>query len=82
MLVVSQVQVFLDDTDYLEFFQSGYWLGLRPQTACSRRRLELCMILPDISAAFDTINHSILLGHLDDSASAEDWNKNFIEIRL
>uniref|UniRef100_A0A803SSM3 Reverse transcriptase domain-containing protein n=1 Tax=Anolis carolinensis TaxID=28377 RepID=A0A803SSM3_ANOCA len=73
-VVASQLQGFLDDTDFLDQSQSGFRPGFSTEMALValvddlRRELDrgsvTLLVLLDISAAFDTIDHGILLGRL------------------
>uniref|UniRef100_A0A803TBL9 Reverse transcriptase domain-containing protein n=1 Tax=Anolis carolinensis TaxID=28377 RepID=A0A803TBL9_ANOCA len=93
-VVASQLQGFLDDTDYLDPFQSGFRPGHGTETALValvddlRRELDRgsvsLLVLLDISAAFDTIDHGILLGRLSGmglGGTALQWLQSFLEGR-
>ena len=92
MVVADQLQPLLDETDALDPFQ----LGSRPchgmetplvallddlLREANRGKMSL-LILLDISATFDTVNHSILLGRLSELAIgglALAWFWSFLE---
>ncbi|KAF7245842.1 RNA-directed DNA polymerase from mobile element jockey [Varanus komodoensis] len=73
-VVAGQFQAFLDETDYLDPFQSGFRPGYSTESALVTLYDDLCrerdrgsaslLVLVDLSAAFDTINHGILLNRL------------------
>ena len=73
-VVVSQLQRFLEEVDYLDQFQSGFRFGCGTEIALVsllddlRQELDRgsvsLLVLLDLSAAFNTINHGILPGHL------------------
>uniref|UniRef100_A0A803SUK8 Reverse transcriptase domain-containing protein n=1 Tax=Anolis carolinensis TaxID=28377 RepID=A0A803SUK8_ANOCA len=93
-VVASQLQGFLDDTDFLDPSQSGFRPGHSTETALIalvndlRRELDrgsvTLLVLLDISAAFDTIDHGILLGRLSGmglGGTALQWLQSFLEGR-
>uniref|UniRef100_A0A803TMD6 Reverse transcriptase domain-containing protein n=1 Tax=Anolis carolinensis TaxID=28377 RepID=A0A803TMD6_ANOCA len=93
-VVASQLQGFLDDTDFLDPSQSGFRPGHSTETALValvddlRRELDrgsvTLLVLLDISAAFDTIDHGILLGRLSGmglGGMALSWLQSFLEGR-
>ncbi|KAF7239428.1 Visinin-like protein 1 [Varanus komodoensis] len=73
-VVAGQLQALLDETDYLDPFQSGFRPGYGTESALVALYDDLCrerdrgsaslLVLLDLSVAFDTIDHSILLNRL------------------
>uniref|UniRef100_A0A803T8P4 Reverse transcriptase domain-containing protein n=1 Tax=Anolis carolinensis TaxID=28377 RepID=A0A803T8P4_ANOCA len=93
-VVTSQLQGFLTETDYLDPSQSGFRPGHGTETALValvddlRRELDrgsvTLWVLLDISAAFNTIDHGILLGRLSGmgiGGVALQWLRSFLEGR-
>uniref|UniRef100_A0A803TDF9 Reverse transcriptase domain-containing protein n=1 Tax=Anolis carolinensis TaxID=28377 RepID=A0A803TDF9_ANOCA len=93
-VVASQLQGFLDDINYLDQSQSGFRPGHGTKTALValvddlRRELDrgsvTLLVLLDISAAFDTIDHGILLGRLSGmglGGTVLSWLRSFLEGR-
>uniref|UniRef100_A0A803T068 Reverse transcriptase domain-containing protein n=1 Tax=Anolis carolinensis TaxID=28377 RepID=A0A803T068_ANOCA len=93
-VVASQLQGFLEDTDFLDQSQSGFRPGYSTETALVvlvddlRRELDrgsvTLLVLLDISAAFDTIDHGILLGRLSGmglGGTVLQWLQSFLEGR-
>uniref|UniRef100_A0A803TS28 Reverse transcriptase domain-containing protein n=1 Tax=Anolis carolinensis TaxID=28377 RepID=A0A803TS28_ANOCA len=93
-VVASQLQGFLEATDYLDPAQSGFRPGHGTETALVslvddlRRQLDRgsvsLLVLLDLSAAFDTIDHGILLGRLMGmglGGTALQWLQSFLEDR-
>ncbi|KAF7253476.1 RNA-directed DNA polymerase from mobile element jockey [Varanus komodoensis] len=73
-VVAEQLQALLDETDYLDPFQSGFRPGYGTESALVTLYYDLCrekdrgsvslLVLMDLSADFDTIDHGILLDRL------------------
>ncbi|KAF7239262.1 WD repeat-containing protein 90 [Varanus komodoensis] len=73
-VVAGQLQALLDETDYLDPFQSGFRPGYGTESALVTLYDDLCrerdrgsaslLVLLDLSAAFNTIDHGILLDRL------------------
>uniref|UniRef100_A0A803SUT5 Reverse transcriptase domain-containing protein n=1 Tax=Anolis carolinensis TaxID=28377 RepID=A0A803SUT5_ANOCA len=93
-VVASQLQGFLEDMDFLDQSQSGFRPGFSTETALValvddlRRELDrgsvTLLVLLDISAAFDTIDHGILLERLSGmglGGTALQWLQSFLEGR-
>ncbi len=94
-VVSSQLYSFLEKNYICEDFQSGFRPSHRTETALIRVINELLLssdrccisllVLLDLSAAFDTINHNILLNRLENfvdiSGSALAWFKSYLSDR-
>uniref|UniRef100_A0A803U1N2 Reverse transcriptase domain-containing protein n=1 Tax=Anolis carolinensis TaxID=28377 RepID=A0A803U1N2_ANOCA len=93
-VVASQLQGFLVDTDFLDPAQSGFRPGHGIETALValvddlRRELDRgsvsLLVLLDLSAAFDTVDHGILLGRLAGmglGGTVLQWLHSFLEGR-
>ncbi|KAK9536017.1 hypothetical protein VZT92_005839 [Zoarces viviparus] len=93
--VVHQLKTHLDSNQLYEPFQSGFRSHHSTETALIKVTNDLLLssdehslnilILLDLSAAFDTINHSILLSHLESSlhitGTALSWFKSYLSDR-
>ena len=94
-VVYSQFQLHLEDNNLLEPFQSAYKRGHSIETALTRinndimtsvdnRKLVLLVLL-DLSAAFDTVEHVLLLSlHTNDysiSGGAHAWFASYLANR-
>ena len=81
-LVARQLMQYLSSADLLPSLQSGFRPGHSTETAVLRvlsdiqqavdRGNSAALILLDLSAAFDTVDHSILLQHLQTTFSIHD----------
>uniref|UniRef100_A0A803SN06 Reverse transcriptase domain-containing protein n=1 Tax=Anolis carolinensis TaxID=28377 RepID=A0A803SN06_ANOCA len=93
-VVAAQLQAFLVDTDFLDPAQSGFRPGHGTETALvalvDDLRWELdrgsvsLLVLLDLSAAFDTVDHGILLGCLARmglGGTVLQWLQSFLEGR-
>lgn len=95
-VVAAQLQQHLSDHRLFEPFQSGYRAHHSTETALVKITNDLLMaadsgkisilILLDLSAAFDTVSHSILLNrlttHLNITGSALSWFHSYLSNRL
>ena len=94
-IVASQLMHYLDKNDLLPTFQSGFRKGHSTETllvrllsdiygAIDRSQVTL-LALFDVSAAFDTVDHDILLQHLSISFGLSgnilDWLTSFLQDR-
>ncbi len=91
-VVSSQLYSFLEKNGICEDFQSGFRPYHRTETALIRVTNDLLLssdrgcisllVLLDLSAAFDTINHNILLNRLENfvgiSGSSLAWFKSYL----
>jgi hypothetical protein len=94
-VVANKLVFLLDENETLDQFQSAYRPGFSTETAllrvtndllCSADRGDVSMLLLlDLSAAFDTIDHNILLDRLKCEAGVTsvclDWFKSYLEDR-
>ncbi|MDF4341033.1 reverse transcriptase family protein [Vibrio parahaemolyticus] len=95
-VVADQLCDFLHDNNLFEEFQSGFRVHHSTETAlvkitndlliASDKELVSVLVLLDLSAAFDTIDHQILLQRLDHliglKGSALSWFKSYLSDRF
>ncbi|KAF7241901.1 putative RNA-directed DNA polymerase from transposon BS [Varanus komodoensis] len=94
-VVAGQLQALLDETDYLDPFQSGFRPGYSTESALVALYDDLCrekdrgstslLVLLDFSAAFDTIDHDILLDRLAGlgvGGTALQWFRSYLNSRF
>ena len=94
-VVANQLSTFLENNDILDKFQSGFRKNHSTETALLRVSNDILMsadsgkcavlVLLDLSAAFDTVDHCILLDRLSEwvgvSGSALDWFASYLRER-
>ncbi|KAJ8353101.1 hypothetical protein AAFF_G00109100 [Aldrovandia affinis] len=94
-VVFNQLNIFFNENSILEKFQSGFKSNHSTETALTKivndLRLSVAankvsvLILLDLSAAFDTIDHSILINRLENwvglSECGVNWFRTYITER-
>ena len=93
-IVSEQLKEFLVDKNILSMFQSGFRKNHSMITATMKvlnditctldSRKSCAAIFIDLTKAFDTVNHDILLSHLDSISLSEpaiDWIRNYLNNR-
>ncbi|KAF7251092.1 putative RNA-directed DNA polymerase from transposon BS [Varanus komodoensis] len=91
-VVAGQLQALLDETDYLDPFQSGFRPGYGTESALVALYDDLCrerdrgsaslLVLLDLSVAFNTIDHGILLDRLKGlgvGGTAWQWFRSYLD---
>ncbi len=94
-VVFNQLNNYLNSNGYLDNFQSGFWAHHSTETALIKiinyirfnfdsGKISVLVLL-DLSAAFDTVNHSILLERLENwvrlSGMVLKWFRSYLEGR-
>ncbi|TKS65252.1 RNA-directed DNA polymerase from mobile element jockey [Collichthys lucidus] len=91
-VVFTQLKSFLDEHEVLEVFQSGFKTLHSTESALLRVFIDILMandsgdyvtlLLLDLSSAFDTVDHSILMSRLQRvSGTALDWFRSYLADR-
>ena len=94
-VILSQLMPYLDQNNIMETFQSGFKTHHSTESALLKVHNDLLMsadtgncailLLLDLSAAFDTVDHPILLDRLQSSAGVQntalDWFTSYLKNR-
>ena len=92
--MAAQIRSHMDSHDLGNTFKSAYKVGHSTETAllCIKMRFTLskgmptALVLPDLSAAFDTIDHDTLLSRLSArfgfAGSALKWFRSYLQDRF
>ena len=95
-VVSNQLKDYLCQNNLIEMYQSAYVANRSTETALLKvrsdilnavdRREVVFLVMLDLSAAFDTIDHDMLLRHLEGgfgiSGKALQWIKSYLESRM
>ena len=90
-IVAAQLRQHLDNNDLLDIFQSAYRQHHSTETALVRiqndhlisvdRKKGVLTMLLDMSVAFDTVDHSMLIGQMRSIGTALKWLESYISNR-
>ena len=94
-VVAGQIEIYLENNNLLDLYQSGYCKHHSTETAVLNIRSNIlsmkdchqatALVPIDLSAAFDLVDHDVLVKHLDNyfgfSAIVLDWFKSFLSER-
>ncbi len=90
-VVINQLNKYLNSNGYLDNFQSGFRAHHSTETALLKIINYICLnsdsgkisvlVLLEFSAAFDTVDHNILLQRLDWVGMVLKWFRSYLEGR-